>query len=88
MNAEYHQQGVADAALARAELYDTLGQLTHQLNYARRIDEAIDDAKRRVIETKRTNPLTSPRPSLAWLRLWGWECGASSAQCRSAYSSE
>lgn len=57
MNAEYHQQGVADAALARAELYDTLGQLTHQLNYARRIDEAIDDAKRRVIETKRTNPL-------------------------------
>lgn len=57
MNAEHHQQGVADAALARAELYDTLGQLTHQLNYARRIDEAIDDAKRRVIETKRTNPL-------------------------------
>lgn len=57
MNAEQHQQGVADAAQARAELYDTLGQLTHQLNYARRIDEAVDGAKRRIVETKRTNPL-------------------------------
>lgn len=57
MNADQHQQGVADAAQARAELYDTLGQLTHQLNYARRIDEALDSAKRRVVEAKRTRPV-------------------------------
>lgn len=56
MNASEKQQGVADAAQARAELYDTLGQLTHQLNYARRIDDALDEAKHRVAEVKRTRP--------------------------------
>ncbi|MHA3723890.1 DUF3618 domain-containing protein [Leucobacter sp. HY1910] len=57
MNAHEKQQGIADAAKARAELYDTLGQLTHQLNYARRVDEAIDDARRRMAEVKRSRPV-------------------------------
>lgn len=57
MNASEKQQGIAEAARARAELYDTLGQLTHQLNYARRIDEAVEDAKHRVAEVKRTRPV-------------------------------
>ncbi|MHA3684767.1 DUF3618 domain-containing protein [Leucobacter sp. HY1908] len=57
MNAHEKQQGIADAAKARAELYNTLGQLTHQLNYARRVDEAIDDARRRMAEVKRSRPV-------------------------------
>lgn len=57
MNSDQKQQGVTDAARARAELYDTLGQLTHQLNYARRIDEAVSDAKRRVLDVKQTRPV-------------------------------
>lgn len=49
--------GVAEAALARAELYDTLAQLRDRLNYARRIDERIHDTKRRLARTQRENPL-------------------------------
>lgn len=57
MNAEEQQRGAAAAAAAREELYATLGQLTHQLNYARRVDDAIADAKVRVAEVKRTRPV-------------------------------
>ena len=57
MNAHEKRQGIADAAKAREELYATLGQLTHQLNYARRVDEALEDARHRMAEIKRTRPV-------------------------------
>lgn len=57
MNATEKQQGIADAELARAELYTTLSQLKDRLNYAQRVDDAVDDAKLRIIEQKQRNPL-------------------------------
>jgi hypothetical protein len=57
MTAHEKQQGVADAAVARAELYDTLSQLKDRLNYAQRVDDAVDEAKLRIAEQKRRNPL-------------------------------
>ena len=36
------QVGIAEAQAARAELYDTLGQLSDRLNYAKRIDDATE----------------------------------------------
>lgn len=76
MNFEQKQQGITDAARARTELYDTLGQLTHQLNYARRVDEAIEDARRRVADVKRTKPVVFVAAVLgiagvAGLGVWG-----------------
>ncbi|MBP1326665.1 hypothetical protein JOF28_001897 [Leucobacter exalbidus] len=76
MNAEQKQRGIADAARARDELYGTLGQLTHQLNYARRIDEAIDEAKIRVGEMKRTRPVAfvagvACAAAVVGLGVWG-----------------
>lgn len=56
MSAEERRLGVEAAEQARAELYDTLGKLTHQLNYARRIDESIDRGKARLLEVKATKP--------------------------------
>ncbi len=50
-------QGVAAADQARAELYDTLGQLRDRLDYAQRIDDALDRTKHRIIAEKRDNPL-------------------------------
>ncbi|QIM15690.1 DUF3618 domain-containing protein [Leucobacter insecticola] len=57
MSSEEKQRGVAEAAAARAELYGTLSQLKDRLNYAQRVDDAVDDAKRRITEQKRRNPL-------------------------------
>lgn len=57
MNAHEKQQGVVQAAQARAELYDTLAQLKDRLNYAQRVDDAVDDVKHRISEQKRRNPL-------------------------------
>lgn len=57
MSAQDKQQGIADAELARAELYSTLSQLKDRLNYAQRVDDAVDDAKLRIIEQKQRNPL-------------------------------
>ncbi|MFA5607669.1 MAG: DUF3618 domain-containing protein [Leucobacter sp.] len=56
MNAEDKRQGIADAARARAELYDTLGQLQERLNYAQRVDDAVDEARERVATAKRERP--------------------------------
>lgn len=56
MNLEDKQRGIADAAQARSELYDTLGQLQVQLNYAQRVDDAVEDAKQRIVNQKRDNP--------------------------------
>lgn len=48
--------GVAAAERARAELYDTLGQLRDRLDYAQRIDDSVGRAKRRAADFKRSNP--------------------------------
>lgn len=50
-------RGEAEAARAREELYGTLAQLKDRLNYAQRVDDAVDDAKHRIAETKRERPL-------------------------------
>ena len=39
---EQRALGLAEADVARAELYATLGQLSDRLNYAKRIDEATE----------------------------------------------
>ncbi len=57
MNLTEKQQGIADAELARAELYTTLSQLKDRLNYAQRVDDAVEDAKVRIAEQKQRNPL-------------------------------
>lgn len=42
---------------ARADLYDTLGQLRVRLDYAQRIDDGVARAKQRIAAEKRENPL-------------------------------
>lgn len=54
---EARQRGVAEAQAARAELYDTLGQLTERLNYAKRIDDATERAAAKLREQRREKPL-------------------------------
>lgn len=54
---EERVRGIADAAIARAELYDTLGQLRDRLNYAKRIDDATARLADRVEEERRERPL-------------------------------
>ena len=49
-------QGIADAAIARGELYDTLAQLKDQLNYARRFDEAVERMEERVQQVREERP--------------------------------
>lgn len=49
--------GVAEAQVARAELYDTLGLLSDRLNYAKRIDEATERVGVRIREERRERPL-------------------------------
>lgn len=55
MNATDKQRGIDDAARARAEVYETLGQLQDNLNFAKRIDEAVGDAKARFAAQRETN---------------------------------
>lgn len=76
MSAEEKLKGVADAKLARAELYSTLTQLKDRLNYAQRVDNAVAEAKRRITEEKRSNPLgfaagVAGVASIAGLAAWG-----------------
>lgn len=49
--------GLIEASEARAELYDTLGQLRVQLDYAQRIDDGVARAKQRIAAEKRESPL-------------------------------
>ena len=49
-------QGIIEAELARAELYDTLGQLRDRLNYAQRFDDAMDRVAVRIHEVKEERP--------------------------------
>ena len=49
--------GLIEASEARADLYDTLGQLRVQLDYAQRIDDGVARAKQRIAAEKRESPL-------------------------------
>lgn len=49
--------GVREADLARAELYETLAQLRDRLDYAQRIDDAMDRAGDRLRAEQRENPV-------------------------------
>lgn len=57
MSDQDRDYGVAEAEVARAELYQTLGQLRDRLNYARRFDEAVDRTRDRISAQKRENPV-------------------------------
>ena len=48
--------GIAEAAAARADLYDTLTQLTDRLNYAQRVDNALARAKANVTRVRSERP--------------------------------
>lgn len=48
--------GVTEATAARDELYETLAQLRDRLNYAQRVDNAVDEAKLGIIATRRNRP--------------------------------
>lgn len=70
------KKGVAQAAQARAELYDTLGQLEVRLNYAQRIDDAIAEGRARLARRRRDNPLAFAAAAAgvavaAGLAVWG-----------------
>lgn len=76
MNAHERQHGVQEAARARAELYDTMGQLQDRLNYARRVDMAVADAKVRLRAQQRERPVAfaggvAGVAALAGLAVWG-----------------
>lgn len=51
------QQGIIDAGEARQELYGTLSQLRDSLNYAKRIDDAVDDARVKIARQRRRHPV-------------------------------
>lgn len=57
MTPNERQQGIADAAKARQELYGTLSQLKDSLNYAQRIDDAVEDARLKIVDQKRRHPV-------------------------------
>lgn len=56
MSGEKLSQGISEADLARAELYDTLAKLRDRLDYAQRVDDGVDRAKLRIAEFKRESP--------------------------------
>ncbi|MBC9944790.1 DUF3618 domain-containing protein [Leucobacter sp. cx-328] len=57
MNQQERVAGVAEAQTARAELYDTLSLLTDRLNYAQRIDDAVDRTKVRFSRLREEKPV-------------------------------
>lgn len=57
MSAEEKQRGIEDAARARAEVYETLDQLQYKLNFARRVDDAVDEAKERIAVKRALDPV-------------------------------
>lgn len=68
--------GVQKAQLARAELYDTLGQLRGRLDYAQRSDDTIARTKQRVADVGNENPLAfaagvAGAAVAAGLTVWG-----------------
>lgn len=70
------EPSVETAQRARAELYDTLGQLRDRLDYAQRIDDAAERGKRRIAEVQRENPAVflagvAAAAAVAGLAVWG-----------------
>lgn len=64
------------SATARAELYDTLGQLRSRLDYAQRIDDTVADMKQRLVRQRTQRPAVFASgvagiASLAGLAVWG-----------------
>lgn len=57
MSPEDPHLGVVKADVARAELYDTLSQLRDRLNFAERIDNRVDRARRRIAAEQLENPV-------------------------------
>lgn len=51
------QRGIEEAARARAEVYQTLEQLQHKLNFAKRVDEKVDETKMRVAQARAVDPV-------------------------------
>lgn len=69
-------RGLARAKEARGELYETLGLLKEQLNYAKRFDRAVDSAKLKIALQKKRNPVAfgiavSGVAATAGLAVWG-----------------
>ena len=54
---EQRAAGVLEADIARAQLYDTLGQLSERLNYAKRIDDATERVGLRIKQERQERPL-------------------------------
>jgi hypothetical protein len=76
MSSEETEQGVTDAAAAREELYATLSYLKDRLNYAQRVDNAIDDVQQRIAARKKRNPVAftmgvAGAAVIAGLAVWG-----------------
>ncbi|MBO1902756.1 hypothetical protein J4H92_12455 [Leucobacter weissii] len=76
MSTRPNDPGVREAERARAELYDTLGKLRDRLDYAQRIDDALERTGRRIAEERRRNPLGFAAASVAaaaatGLAVWG-----------------
>lgn len=76
MSAADREAGITAAKQARVELYDTLGQLRERLDYAKRFDNAMDRAGRRIAREKRENPIGFTAgvvavASVAGLAVWG-----------------
>lgn len=68
--------GVDAANLARVELYDTLAQLRDRLDYAQRIDDAVDRTSQRIADAKRENPLgfavgVAATAAVVGVAVWG-----------------
>lgn len=57
MSQQSRDDGITAAQHAREELYDTLAQLRDRLDYAQRVDDAVDRASRRIAAERRENPL-------------------------------
>lgn len=57
MSRRSFDEGVREADEARAELYTTLGQLRERLDYAHRLDVALERAKLRVAKQREENPV-------------------------------
>lgn len=51
------RQSIDEAQAARSELYATLNQLSDRLNYAKRVDEAVDRAEQRIRANRERNPV-------------------------------
>lgn len=56
-NARQPDPGIVEAERARAELYDTLAQLRDRLDYAQRIDNAVERGRRRLVRARLERPI-------------------------------